>query len=158
MHEAAVLGSWPPDRSRPRRCQASYLIGKYLGPRAEAAFFRSLTSQDIRLEPLAPTDLLRGAELVERYAELGLGGTDAWVAATAERLGLTCVATGDTSAWSVPGTSSAPGSAPHPEYRNRRGSGRGQRPRCLVAALLAHRLTGSGERFRGTVVERSERS
>ncbi len=35
------------------------------------------------------------AELAERYADLGLGGTDASLVALAERLGLTTLATFD---------------------------------------------------------------
>jgi len=40
-------------------------------------------------------DVARMAELAERYADLGLGGTDASLVALAERLGLTTLATFD---------------------------------------------------------------
>jgi predicted nucleic acid-binding protein len=44
---------------------------------------------------LLAEDMQRMAALVRQYADLGLGGTDAAVIATAERLGVTRVATVD---------------------------------------------------------------
>lgn len=61
------------------------LIGRRLGPRAESAFLRGLTALEI--EAPSREDLVRMAELVERYADFPLGGTDASVIALAERLG-----------------------------------------------------------------------
>jgi uncharacterized protein len=81
--------------------EASYLLGKYLGPTAEAALLRTLATDRFRLEPLAPTDLKRMADLVEQYAELGLGATDASLIADAERLGLVDIATIDHRHFSV---------------------------------------------------------
>lgn len=82
-------------------CEAGYLIGKHLGAHAEAAFLRSLTSPDVRVEPVLTADLARMAELVEHYADLRLGTTDAAVIATTERLDLTTVATLDRRHFSV---------------------------------------------------------
>lgn len=47
------------------------------------------------VEPIGRPDWVRIAELVEVYADLGLGGTDASVIAIAERLDVTTVATLD---------------------------------------------------------------
>ncbi|MGH8908180.1 MAG: hypothetical protein ACRD0K_17140 [Egibacteraceae bacterium] len=66
-----------------------------MGPSVEAAFLRSLGLPDVRLEALVAADLARIAELVERYADLRLGATDASVIASAERLGITTLATID---------------------------------------------------------------
>ncbi len=64
--------------------EAAYLLGRRRGPLTEARFLRGLEGFDIQA-PL-PEDWPRIAELVERYAELPLGGTDAAVVALAERL------------------------------------------------------------------------
>ena len=66
--------------------EAAYLIGRQLGSVAEARFFRSIADGEISIEPLTSTDLARIAELVETYADMPLGGTDASVVAIAERL------------------------------------------------------------------------
>lgn len=73
------------------------LVGERNGDRrAEAEFLRSFEDEDgLRLAELVPDDLRRVAELVERYADLGLGATDASVVAIAERLGVERVATFD---------------------------------------------------------------
>jgi hypothetical protein len=75
--------------------EAAYLIDRQLGPVAEAGFFRSLGNGDARVEPLTASDFARTAELIERYADFPLGGTDASLVAVAERLGLYRVATLD---------------------------------------------------------------
>lgn len=75
--------------------EAAYLIDRQLGPRAEAAFFRSISAGDLLVEALTAADYARIAELVERYGDLPLGGTDASVVALAERLGAHRVATLD---------------------------------------------------------------
>jgi uncharacterized protein len=75
--------------------EACYLIGTHLGPRVEASFLRSLTTD--RFEIVEPTDadLSRAADLVLTYGDLPLGGTDAFVVATAERLDVATIATLD---------------------------------------------------------------
>ena len=75
--------------------EAAYLIGRQLGPAAEARFFRSISQGEIRVEVLTEADFVRIAELVEVYADMPLGGADASVVAIAERLGETVVATLD---------------------------------------------------------------
>jgi len=75
--------------------EAAYLIARQLGPRAEAAFFRSVAQGDVVIESLTRADLDRVADLVEKYVDLPLGGTDASVVTIAERLDQTRVATLD---------------------------------------------------------------
>ncbi len=81
--------------------EAAYLIGRRIGSEAEARFFQSISSGDLTIESLLPEDLNRIAQLVARYADLPLGGTDASVIALAERLGQTTVATLDYRHFSV---------------------------------------------------------
>lgn len=81
--------------------EAAYLIGRQLGPSAEAEFFRSINDGDLVIESLTAADLARVAELVETYIDLGLGGTDASVIAIAERLGQSEIATLDRRHFSV---------------------------------------------------------
>ena len=73
--------------------EAAYLIQKSRGPRIEARFLRGLESFDVQA-PLAQ-DWARIGELVEQYADFPLGGTDASVAALAERHGTEIVITLD---------------------------------------------------------------
>jgi predicted nucleic acid-binding protein len=70
----------------PAMCVAevSYLLGSRHGPSVEAKFLRGL--ELFYVAAPEPGDLVRMAELVERYADFPLGGTDAFVAALAERL------------------------------------------------------------------------
>jgi uncharacterized protein len=64
--------------------EVTYLVGSRLGPKAEASFLRGLNQ--VEVEPPASDDWPRIAELVDEYADLPLGGTDASVIALAERL------------------------------------------------------------------------
>ncbi|MBI2864495.1 MAG: PIN domain-containing protein [Chloroflexi bacterium] len=73
--------------------EATYLIGSRLGPKVEGAFLSSLATFDV--EAPSPTDWPRIAELVEKYADFPLGGTDASVIALAERLGTDVIITLD---------------------------------------------------------------
>lgn len=75
--------------------EAAYFVGKQLGPVAEAGFLRELAGASLELHPLESDDLGRIAELVETYADLRLGTVDASLIATAERLGVTTIATLD---------------------------------------------------------------
>lgn len=75
--------------------EAGWLIDRQLGPRAEAAFYRSVADGDLVTEPLTEEDWRRVAGLVETYADLGLGGVDAGLIAIAERLDLRELATLD---------------------------------------------------------------
>ena len=74
--------------------EVCYLLARYLGAGAEAAFLRSFPDELI-LQELAVSDLRRSAELVEQYHDLRIGMVDASLIAIAERLGLRTVATLD---------------------------------------------------------------
>lgn len=73
--------------------EATYLIGRRLGPEAEAAFLRGLSQLEV--EPPMSGDWERIAELVDEYGDLPLGATDASVVALAERLDTAVVITLD---------------------------------------------------------------
>lgn len=75
--------------------EAGYLVGKLLGPVAEAGFLRELAGSSFELRAFERDELLRMAALVETYADLRLGTVDACVVATAERLGIATIATLD---------------------------------------------------------------
>ena len=73
--------------------EAAYLLDRELGPHAEAALYTSIIDGELSVESLGPRDWFRIRELVETYADLRLGGTDASLVAIAERFGATRVAT-----------------------------------------------------------------
>lgn len=73
--------------------EAAYLLDRELGPVAEASLYQSIIDGQLRVEMLGNVDWRRIRELVETYADLRLGGTDASLIAIAERLGATKVAT-----------------------------------------------------------------
>lgn len=75
--------------------EATFMIERAGGPAAEARFLRSLRAPRYVIEAPTPGDLDRAAELVEQYADLSLGGTDASMVALAERLGEPTLATLD---------------------------------------------------------------
>jgi len=81
--------------------ETAYLIGRQLGAAAEAAFFRAVADRDLQVEPITPADARRIAELIDTYADLRLGGTDASLIVVAERLKLTTIATLDRRHFSV---------------------------------------------------------
>lgn len=73
--------------------EATYFVGARLGARSERDFLAGLA--EFEVEPPSAQDLARMAELVERYADFPLGGTDASVVALAERLDASVVITLD---------------------------------------------------------------
>lgn len=73
--------------------EATYFVGQRLGPDPEAAFLRAVAGFEI--EPPSVDDWLRMADLVERYRDFPLGGTDASVIALAERMRASVVITLD---------------------------------------------------------------
>jgi predicted nucleic acid-binding protein len=75
--------------------ETSYLIGRQLGAHDEARFFRSIADGDLEIETLTAVDGHRIADLIDRYADLALGGTDASLIAIAERLHQSRIATLD---------------------------------------------------------------
>lgn len=81
--------------------EAVYLVTRELGPHAEPAFYDATINGTLSVEPLGPADWQRIRELVERYKDLPLGGTDASLIAVAERLGGTSIATLDRAHFSI---------------------------------------------------------
>jgi predicted nucleic acid-binding protein len=73
--------------------EAAWMIENRLGPAAEARFLRLVTSPAFVIVELTAADYQRIIELVERYADMGLGTVDASIVAVAERLVITTVAT-----------------------------------------------------------------
>lgn len=73
--------------------ECSWQIEHHLGPAAEVRFLRLIVSEELKVVDLARADYARCAELIETYADLGLGLVDASVVTVCERLALTTVAT-----------------------------------------------------------------
>ena len=73
--------------------ESSWLFERRLGPAAEAALLRSVATGELARLDLSDDDWDRAAELVEAYADLGLGLVDASVITVAEHLGIGTIAT-----------------------------------------------------------------
>lgn len=73
--------------------EATYFVGRRLGPAAESRFLKGIGTLDV--EGPSREDFARMAELVERYSDFPLGGTDASVIALAERLDAAVILTLD---------------------------------------------------------------
>jgi predicted nucleic acid-binding protein len=73
--------------------EAAWLIESRLGPAAEVTFLRSVTGGELTRVDLTDADWGRCVELVETYADLGLGLVDASVVAVAEARGISTIAT-----------------------------------------------------------------
>lgn len=73
--------------------EVTYLIGRRLGPAIESRFLAGLEA--LTVQAPFPDDWERIAELVDRYGDFPLGGTDASVLVLAERLGTDLVLTLD---------------------------------------------------------------
>ena len=81
--------------------ETAYLIGRQLGAAAEARFFRAVADGEIQIETITPAETRRIADLIETYADLGLGGTDASLIVIAERMNVGTLATLDRRHFSV---------------------------------------------------------
>jgi uncharacterized protein len=75
--------------------EVCYLLNEWGGPGTEARFLRDFRPGGLQLADLTTDDVARMADLVERYADLRLGGTDASLVAIAERLRIDRIATFD---------------------------------------------------------------
>jgi len=73
--------------------EAAWMIESRLGPAAEAAFLRLVTTQELHVIDLDLTGYQRCIDLIETYADLGLGFVDASVVTVAEDRALTTIAT-----------------------------------------------------------------
>ena len=78
-----------------------YLISRQLGPGAEATFYDAIITGTLIVDDLTIDDWVRVRELVDRYQNLPLGGTDASVIAVAERHRTTRIATIDRRHFSI---------------------------------------------------------
>lgn len=67
--------------------EAGYLIDRLGGPEREAGFLEGISEGAFEPVDLTSADYARMAQLVEQYADMDLGTTDASVIALAERLG-----------------------------------------------------------------------
>lgn len=81
--------------------EVGYMLAREAGARVESLFLTAVADGDFELVDLTSADMRRAAHLVERYADLPLGTTDATVIAVAERLGVEEVATLDRRHFSV---------------------------------------------------------
>ncbi|MHB8329287.1 MAG: type II toxin-antitoxin system VapC family toxin [Acidimicrobiales bacterium] len=75
--------------------EVCYLLARDAGTAIEAEFLRSFATGFLTVADVTVADLERTAELVEQYADLSLGGTDACLVALAERLRIVELATLD---------------------------------------------------------------
>lgn len=75
--------------------EAAYLIERELGSHIERLLYDSIVAGDIIVDHLTLDDWTRTAELVARYDNLPLGGTDASLVALTERHQQTEIATLD---------------------------------------------------------------
>ncbi|MCB1006942.1 MAG: PIN domain-containing protein [Acidimicrobiales bacterium] len=75
--------------------EAAYLLARQVGTDGELALYADIESGLFTVELLTLGDWQRIAELVDRYRDLPLGGTDASVVALAERFGTQHIATID---------------------------------------------------------------
>ena len=73
--------------------EVAYLLHTRLGAAAELAFVQSLAGGELDVEDLRRADLVRSAEVMRRYPEIGL--VDASIVAMAERLKIETIATTD---------------------------------------------------------------
>jgi len=75
--------------------ETAYMLRRGLGGAAELALLAMINDGSLTVDHMSAADWERVSELVERYDDLGLGTTDAWVIALAERRGSTRIATID---------------------------------------------------------------
>ena len=75
--------------------EAGYLLDQLGGPQHESWFLAGVAEGGFELVDLTYSDYARMGELVEQYADMHLGTTDASVIALAERLNITEIATLD---------------------------------------------------------------
>ena len=75
--------------------EVDYLVGSFLGRRAEEAFLADLADGLFHVEWGAESDLARAHEVARRYRSLAIGLVDGIVVAVAERLRAEAIATLD---------------------------------------------------------------
>ncbi len=85
----------------PALCEVDHLVHKRLGAEAMPAFLRDVERGAYAVEDLAPDDLPRVIQIMERYADLDVGFVDAAILAIVERLNEPKLATLDRKHFSV---------------------------------------------------------
>jgi hypothetical protein len=73
--------------------ECSWQIEHHFGPAAEARFLRVITAEELKVVDLTLADYARCVELIETYADLGLGLVDASIVTVCEKLAITTLAT-----------------------------------------------------------------
>lgn len=86
---------------QPVLAEACYLISRNLGTQPERNLLLDVHAGRFELTALTTADVLRAHDLLARYDDLRLGFVDASVAALAERLAITRIATTDRRDFSV---------------------------------------------------------
>jgi predicted nucleic acid-binding protein len=81
--------------------ETAYLLDRQLGVDAEVALYDTILEGSLRVEPLTTDDWTSIRDLVDRYRDLPLGGTDASLVAIAERLKVRRLATVDRAHFTV---------------------------------------------------------
>lgn len=81
--------------------ETAYLLTRELGPGAEPALYDAILEGSLTVEPANSADWRRIRDLVDAYADMPLGGTDASLVAIAERLGASRIATFDRAHFTV---------------------------------------------------------
>jgi predicted nucleic acid-binding protein len=66
--------------------ELDFLLGRRVGMSAQKALLEDVGAGAYRLEPFSPADVLRAAEIIDRYADLTIGLADASIVVLAERL------------------------------------------------------------------------
>ena len=73
--------------------ECAWQVERNVGPATEAAFLRHMASGQFKVVELRAADYERCAELIDTYADLGLGVVGASVVTVAENLGARVLAT-----------------------------------------------------------------
>lgn len=75
--------------------EIAYILGKWGGNQAVAHFLRTLSVMKYELITLLPQDVIRTADILDKYADSRVDFVDATIAAVAERLNITRILTLD---------------------------------------------------------------
>ncbi|MBI3983531.1 MAG: PIN domain-containing protein [Gemmatimonadetes bacterium] len=75
--------------------EVTYLLGEWIGARAELDFAREIVRGEFMIEDLREADVRRAADVMAVYLDSPIGFVDASIVAMAERLGVTRILTTD---------------------------------------------------------------
>lgn len=135
--------------------EAAYLTGRQPGAKAEASLYASIIDGQLEVADLGIAGWHRIQDLVSTYADLRLGGTDASVAAVAERHGAVRIAPLNRRHFAVAGPRHAEASELLPQHGSRSGrsspAARGPAPEPAVSLGRLSRTPRSEHDPGGTV-------